>query len=101
MWYCVTLIFERLHPNVAAFNDEPLWEESLILVEAVETEEAKTKAMGIAKTKEISFEAISGEAVRWRFVEVGDTFEILDQLPKDGAEVFSRFLRSQPPMRSS
>jgi hypothetical protein len=94
MWFCVSLTFERVHPETN--RDEPLWEQSLILVDALSEGHAAIRGAALGKAREISFDAISGENVQWRFVRVGEIFEISDALPKEGSEVFSRFLSCDP-----
>jgi len=96
MWYSAALLFERVHPGHESPPDDPLWEESVILVDAPSEEDAKAKAEILGRAKELSFRAISGEAVEWRFVEVVETQEVLDPAIKTGTEVFSRFLSARP-----
>lgn len=97
MW-SVALLFERIHPQSAKVPDDPLWEESIIVVEASSEEEAQKKAETLAKKDEVSFRAVSGEEVEWKFVGVIDSHEILDEVVVEGTEVFSRFLRKKPAM---
>jgi hypothetical protein len=96
MWYSVALLFERIHPARPDKAKEPLWEESIILVEALSNEDARAKAEMFGKKEAISFRAISGEMVEWRLVEVLDTYEIQDNDLKSGTEIFFRFLDARP-----
>jgi len=96
MWYSAALLFERIHPTRTDHAKEPLWEESVILIDALSEEDARKKAELFGKKEAISFRAISGELVEWRLVEVMDTHEIQDRHLKSGTEVFSRFLNDRP-----
>ena len=94
MWYAVELLFERIHPDSAKNPDDLLWEQSIFLIQALDEEEAKAKAENVAKKEELSYRAISGETVKWRFVKLTGTYQILQETLTEGTEVFSRFLRS-------
>lgn len=96
MW-SVALLFERLHPQSRKVPDDPLWEESVIVVDASSEEEAQEKAEQLARKEAVSFRAVSGEQVEWNFVGVIGSHEITDQVVAEGTEVFSRFLREKPP----
>ena len=90
-------MFERIHPQSAKVPDDPLWEESIIVVDALNEEQAQKKAETLAKKEAVSYQAISGEQVEWNFVGVMDSHEISDEIIKEGTEIFSRFLRKRPP----
>jgi hypothetical protein len=96
MWYSAALLFERIHPTRKGRAKEALWEESVILVDALSEEDAREKAELFGKREAVSFRAISGELVEWRLVEVMDTHEIQDHDLKSGTELFSRFLDDRP-----
>jgi hypothetical protein len=95
MW-SVAVLFDAIHPQSAKIPDDPLWEESIIVVDAWTEEEARKKAEAFAKKEEVSYRAISGEQVEWRFLGVIGSHEICDEVIKDGTEVFSRFLNEKP-----
>ena len=96
MWYSAALLFERIHPARADCAKEPLWEESIILVEALNEEDARAKAKMFGENEAMSFRAICGEQVEWRFIEIMDANEIQDRDLKSGTELFSRFLDARP-----
>jgi len=73
--------------------DDPLWEESILLLQANSEEEAREEAVRLGTASGVTFRAVSGERVIWEFVRVTDMHEILDESLKHGTEVFSRFLR--------
>jgi len=95
MWYTVSLLFERLRPGSVGQGD-PLYEESIRVVDAGTEEEAAIKAKRLGKTEHVRFPVVTGENVEWRFVQVISVYELLEQSLKDGTEVFSRFLVRRP-----
>lgn len=92
MWYSVSVLFEGVHPSGPA--EDNLWEESILLIDAVDESGAVSKATEIAKTKEVSFAAAGGDHVQWRFSRIERVFEVDDSPIASGSEVFSRFLRA-------
>lgn len=93
MWYSASLLLKRIHPRAAVGTDEALWEESIVLIEANSEDEAREEAERLGGKENQSFQAVSGEEVRWEFVRVTAIHELLDESLKNGTEVFSRFLR--------
>jgi len=92
MWYGVNLLFKSVHDQ-ASSNHEPLWEESVFLVEAASDEEARQAGEHLGKSKEHEYISATGDLVKWRFERVESVFGILDDAISSGTEVFSRFLR--------
>ncbi|MEJ2365322.1 MAG: DUF4288 domain-containing protein [Deltaproteobacteria bacterium] len=88
MYFSVSLLYEAVREN----NDAPLWEERIILINAIDEVEAEGKAKQYAHKEEISYETGNGSRVKWVFRQVERIYMIDDELG-DGAEVFSRFLR--------
>ena len=89
MWYTVSLLFKSYHEP--ASDDVPIWEESIRLIEANSEDEAQSKAEKIGGSERITFQAIAGNNVNWRFERVALVYEI-DFPLTDGVEIFSRFL---------
>ena len=87
MWYSVNLLFKG---SREASDSEPLWEETIRLVEAETEADAQRKAEAIALRDETSY-STRGDRVSWRFDRVERVCAIEDL--KDGCELFSRFLR--------
>jgi hypothetical protein len=98
MWFSVVLLFERLHAPKAAPHG-PLWEEAIFLVRANGEQEARAKATSIGEAKQLNFHSLSGEMIEWRFAGIQEVYEILDEVPSDCSEVFSKFLTSPPSVR--
>ncbi|NIU00703.1 MAG: DUF4288 domain-containing protein [Nitrosopumilaceae archaeon] len=73
-------------------KDENLWEYRVVLVEAICEEEAREKAEILGKDYETTYEALKGDFVTWKFIQVDSVSEIEDEGLKDGSELFSRFM---------
>jgi len=91
MWFTASLLFKSQHQPAA--NGDPLWEEQIILLEATDELAAKQKAAQRGKAEEHEYRNQAGELVRWSFEQVERLCEIEGGELKDGAELFSRFLR--------
>lgn len=92
MWYSVSLLFEGVH-QVSEAEDVNLWEESIVLIEAEDRDEAEGTARKLAVQREHSYETSNGDQLRWTFREVAAVYEVFDNNLGHGIEVFSRFLR--------
>src|SRR2546429_32691 len=92
MWYGVNLLFKSVH-NQTPSDNEPLWEESVCLVEAASEEEAHQSGERLGRSKEHEYISATGDLVKWRFEKVESVYGILDDAISSGTEVFSRFLR--------
>lgn len=91
MWYTANLLFKSVHSPTS--SKDALWEESIRLIEAETREQAMEKANILGKAAEVSYPIQSDDSTKWTFVKVERVVEIDGQKLKDGAEVFSRFLR--------
>jgi hypothetical protein len=91
MWFAVNLLFESLHPDHP--ENEFLWEERIVLVQANNEEKARLEGERIGKAEEHEYTAASGDLVRWVFREVESVCAI--ETLEHGAELFSRFLTRQ------
>jgi len=87
MWYSASLLFQAVHDSP---RKDPVWEESIVLVEATSENEARRRAEEIGRSSETGYRTRSGHLV-WRFDRVERMF--LVEAVGDGREVFSRFLR--------
>ena len=74
-------------------DDSPsLWEERILLVSAFSEEEAINKANKYCD-EDYSYKVESGATIHWSLYKV-DRAYLIDEL-KDGAELFSRFVKEQ------
>ena len=88
MYYSVSLMYK----NIRNDSREPLWEESIILISAMDEDEAKLKAITLAKNQESEYKTRSSTIVKWKLYKVERIFSIEDDLV-NGTELFSRFLK--------
>ena len=88
MKYSVNLLYAGVRQD----GTIPLWEERIILVDAVDEEQAKNKATDFARDQEVGFCVESGDKVDWVFKKIERVF-MIDGPISDGCELFSRFLR--------
>jgi len=89
--YTAALLFRSLRDG--AFLPQNLWEESIILIEAISQEDALAKANEIGRCRRVSYATQDGTELVWEFFKVERVFEVTNAL-EDGAEIFSRFLRN-------
>jgi len=73
--------------------EPPLWEERIILVSALDEEEAEEKAKKNAIKYESEFMVSDTVEVKWKFHKVESVF-FIDEKLNDGCELFSRFLKA-------
>lgn len=92
MWYSALILRQRTHPEIQVSMDKPLWEESVVLIEADSEQDASIKAEELGARGDISFRAVSTAMVQWKFVKILEIHEILDDSFRHGTEVFSRFI---------
>ncbi len=86
------MIFESVHPNPD--GDEALFEDRIILVRAVDEEDAERKAASAGKKAEHEYRNVYGDTVVWAFREVLDVVPIYDSDLAHGSEVYSHLIRS-------
>ena len=75
-------------------EEDPLWEEQMILVMASSKEDARGHCMGIGKSKEHSFTAVAGNTCHWKFEKIREIYELPDGKIKHGSELLSRELKN-------
>ena len=92
-WYTASLFFVSKHSDHDL--EEELWEESFFLIQASTQQEAFEKAEAIGKEQECSYLVTVGDSAHWSFVKVERVVEVMQENLCDGAELFSRFLRSK------
>jgi len=71
----------------------PLYEETVILIEAKSDAEARQKAEAIATGRQMNYRNPSGDLVVWSFERVVDVAPVIDTL-QHGAEIYSRHFRN-------
>ena len=93
MWYAASLFFKGEHQTEPLIP--PLWEETIVLVDAPDEAAAHSTAAAIAQAHQHEYRAGSParHTVRWVFVCVERVYAIDASELVSGLEVFSRFLR--------
>ncbi len=71
------------------------FEESIVLVQASDENEAWQKAEALGEQIAFEHQREANFGVRWEFVGVLSVYELLDEELTDGTEVFSRFLTAK------
>ncbi len=90
MLYGTSLLFKAIHSVPS--EKTPLWEFRVVLIEAINEQDAQEKAEKIGKKSEHSYEAQKGDIVTWKFIQVESISVIESEHLKNGTEVFSQFL---------
>ena len=91
MLFSASLLFKSQHEPPS--SGEPLWEEKIILLEALDESAAQNKAAQHGKAENHQYRNEKGDLVSWSFVCVERLCQVDDTVLKDGSELFSRFLR--------
>jgi hypothetical protein len=91
MWFGVSLLYKSSEPL-----DERgtyLYEERIIVLEAIDEEEAGKKANERGPSLEEEYVNAEGRRVTWTFERAVEVKAIIEEQLGDGVEVFNRFLR--------
>jgi hypothetical protein len=102
-WYAVKLLFESVHSGNPLLDkvdehylaNEKLFEESIILVNAIAMEQAYQIAEDLARKSEHEYSNVYGELVKWKFISILHVFELDDKELKTGTEIYSRFIHAK------
>jgi hypothetical protein len=92
VFFSASLLFGSLRNG--KFTAENLWEESIILVQAGDEQEARRKALEIGQTRSLSYKANDGAHISWEFFRIERLFRIKEDKLVHGTELFSRHLRA-------
>lgn len=92
MWYTGNLLFRAVHLNRA--DPDPVWEESIVLIEARDESEARLLADRMGKDAELEYPVskAQNDLLKWTFVKLQKLYPIEDAILRSGTELFSRFL---------
>jgi hypothetical protein len=90
--FAASLLFRGVSDNCPSEGD--VWEESIILILAEDEESATQKAEKIGRENVVSYKAMAGNMLAWKFVQIERLYEIMDSEITDGTELFSRFLKN-------
>jgi hypothetical protein len=90
MWFTASLLLKSNIPNEP--EAQALWQESIVLIDAADEEEARIKAKKLGKCAEHDYLAAAGNQVRWTFEKIESIQPIFADHLEHGTEVYSRFL---------
>jgi ribosomal protein L22 len=71
------------------------FEESIVLLQANDEEEAWQKAETLGKQLAAEYQREAERSTRWEFVGVLKVYEVLEETLQDGTELFARFLTAK------
>jgi hypothetical protein len=74
--------------------NQPLYEESFVLIKAASLDEARTKALSYAQQSETSYRNERDETITWSLKRIIDVSPILSDFFEEGAELYSRHFRN-------
>ena len=92
MWYGVSIFMKG--DGSQAGNNELLWEEKVVVIQASSEKEARTKAIELGKDGECKYISVTNQLINWKFACIQSVYEIEGSDINPGTEVFSRFLRA-------
>ena len=90
-WYSARLLYERELRGAPTPDDEPLFEDKLIVFRCQDGEEVVAKLQRLAREGEDEYKAIAGNMVRWVFREILEVQDISAYRVEDGTEVYFRW----------
>jgi len=79
-----------LESSSDASNYRPMYEESYVEITALSEDDAQKKAIELAKSREASFDNKDGDKITWKFNQLVDIAESLDDSNGDIRELYSR-----------
>lgn len=95
-WYSVKTLTRSTIIGVK--TQDTLFDESLMLIEAKNTEEAKEKAEKIAKEEyQPTYKNESGETVQWVFEKILEVTDLCEERIYSGIQVYSHLYRKEEP----
>jgi Domain of unknown function (DUF4288) len=90
-WFTASLLFESSHSDPK--NAPGIWEESLVLISALDLDAARDQAERIGVSREHAYVAQGDDTVTWKFRQIERVFQIESPALVTGTEVHSRFLK--------
>lgn len=93
LWYSARIVMQAVHTQERV--REKLFEDSIILIRAASDEEARRRAEKVGRSREHAYLNMYGKRVEWVFFKLLDLVEVLEDPPRDGSEVYYRFLNKK------
>lgn len=91
-WYVASLLFEATHSRPS--DEEEIWEERHILLNADTMERARQMATAIASAPSVSYVVQDNDELEWQFRQIERIYEVEQPELTSGVEIFSRFLKA-------
>jgi len=88
IWYSARVLFRCVVQGDK--RKRILFEETIFLVRARYDEEARKNALAIARKKQLSYNNMFKQKVRWKFHKLLEVLPLIDQRMVPGAEVYWR-----------
>jgi hypothetical protein len=98
-WWGARIILESVHPDRGEKLPYTLYEEQIRLVRGLSEADARARAVALGKSAEQEYKNVYGKTVRWVFRGVLDIFELFDDRPKEGTEVYSSFTHGETQLK--
>lgn len=92
IWFSAQLLFRAEVEKLSSESDTDTYEESIILIQAIDKEEAHRIALDQGQAAEVRYANIYNKEVHWKFLKVVDLFELTEENIGSGTEVYSRFI---------
>jgi hypothetical protein len=90
-FYIAILLFESTSESG---KKDPMYQESFVLLQAANEEEAHTQAREHGRRGCVSYESAEGETIQWTLKHVVDVSQILDDELKHGSELYARHFKN-------
>jgi hypothetical protein len=89
MKFAASLFFRERRSD----HGEPLWQLSIVIVEAEDDPAARRAVLQFAKRQRTAFRTVTGADVVWEFDTIGEVAPIIAESDGGVVEAFSTFLR--------
>lgn len=94
-WYTVKTLTKS---SIPTSNDKMVFDESIMLVEAANCEEAEEKAKNLVTKLYLPvYENIEGKTVKWEFVKIIEVLDLCEDKIYSGIQVFTRIYEARSP----
>ena len=93
-WFTAECIYSLLHAQPAPASSLTA-EARYFPIEAFSEEEAKEKALILAKQREHSYKNRNDDLVQWRFDRIGRVVALFDRELREGSEVFYTYIHNK------
>lgn len=90
-FYIAVLLYES---TTSSGDKKPLYQESFVLLQATNAEEARSLALEHARQQETQYQNPQGEVIHWRLRQLVDVNPVLDEELKHGSELYARHFRN-------